>query len=72
MVHISLGNNQLNYVEYLEKKGVCGMEKNLVENFLDFLQKDKKLSDNTLQSYNRDIKLYCNYLDAHNLDMFLV
>ncbi len=45
------------------------MEKNLVENFLDFLQKDKKLSDNTLQSYNRDIKLYCNYLDAHNMDI---
>lgn len=45
------------------------MEKNLVENFLDFLQKDKKLSDNTLQSYNRDIKLYCNYLDTHDLDL---
>ena len=44
------------------------MEKNLVESFLDFLQKDKKLSDNTLQSYNRDIKLYCNYLDINNLD----
>lgn len=44
------------------------MEKVLVENFLDFLQKDKKLSDNTLQSYNRDIKLYCNYLNAHNID----
>lgn len=44
------------------------MEKKLVENFLDFLQKDKKLSDNTLQSYNRDIKLYCNYLDANNMD----
>lgn len=44
------------------------MEKNLVENFLDFLQKDKKLSDNTLQSYNRDIKLYCNYLEENNLD----
>lgn len=44
------------------------MEKVLVENFLDFLQKDKKLSDNTLESYNRDIKLYCNYLDAHNID----
>ena len=44
------------------------MEKVLVENFLDFLQKDKKLSDNTLQSYNRDIKLYCNYMDAHNID----
>lgn len=45
------------------------MENNLVESFLDFLQKDKKLSDNTLQSYNRDIKLYCNYLEAHNLDV---
>ncbi len=45
------------------------MEKNLVDNFLDFLQKDKKLSDNTLQSYNRDIKLYCNYLDAHSMDV---
>ncbi len=44
------------------------MEKRLVENFLDFLQKDKKLSDNTLQSYNRDIKLYCNYLEANGLD----
>ena len=44
------------------------MEKNLVESFLDFLQKDKKLSDNTLQSYNRDIKLYCSYLDNNNLD----
>ena len=45
------------------------MENNLVENFLEFLQNDKKLSDNTLQSYNRDIKLYCNYLDQNNMDM---
>ena len=44
------------------------MNNNLVENFLEFLQNDKKLSDNTLQSYNRDIKLYGNYLDAHHLD----
>lgn len=44
------------------------MEKKYVENFLNFLQNDKKLSDNTLQSYNRDIKLYCNYLDQNNLD----
>ena len=43
------------------------MEKKYVENFLDFLQNDKKLSDNTLQSYNRDIKLYCNYLDFGNM-----
>ncbi len=45
------------------------MDNNLVENFLDFLQKDKKLSDNTLQSYNRDIKLYGNYLKSNNMDM---
>lgn len=45
------------------------MDNNLVENFLDFLQKDKKLSENTLQSYNRDIKLYGNYLETNNLDM---
>ena len=44
------------------------MNNNLVDNFLSFLQNDKKLSDNTLQSYNRDIKLYGNYLDAHNLN----
>ncbi len=44
------------------------MNNNLVENFLDFLQNDKKLSDNTLQSYNRDIKLYGSYLDSHNLN----
>ena len=45
------------------------MENKLVENFLEFLQNDKKLSDNTLQSYNRDIKLYCNYLAENDLDM---
>ncbi|MBQ9267398.1 MAG: site-specific tyrosine recombinase XerD [Clostridia bacterium] len=44
------------------------MDNNLVENFLDFLQKDKKLSDNTLQSYNRDIKLYSNYLENNHMD----
>ncbi len=44
------------------------MNNSLVENFLDFLQNDKKLSDNTLQSYNRDIKLYGSYLDSHNLN----
>ena len=44
------------------------MNNNLVENFLEFLQNDKKLSDNTLESYNRDIKLYGNYLDSNNLD----
>ena len=44
------------------------MNNNLVENFLDFLQNDKKLSDNTLQSYNRDIKLYGSYLDSHSLN----
>lgn len=45
------------------------MNNNLVQNFLQFLQNDKKLSENTLQSYNRDIKLYGNYLDNHQLDI---
>lgn len=45
------------------------MDNNLVESFLDFLQKDKKLSDNTLQSYSRDIKLYGNYLNSHEMEM---
>ena len=45
------------------------MENKLVENFLEFLQNDKKLSDNTLQSYNRDIKLYCNYLTENDINM---
>ena len=31
------------------------MEKQ-INNFLEFLQKDKKLTDNTLQSYKRDGK----------------
>lgn len=44
------------------------MEKKYVENFLSFLQNDKKLSENTLQSYNRDIKLYCNYLEQNDID----
>ncbi len=44
------------------------MNNNLVDNFLNFLENDKKLSNNTLQSYNRDIKLYGNYLDAHNMN----
>ena len=44
------------------------MNNNLVDNFLSFLENDKKLSENTLQSYNRDIKLYGNYLDAHNMN----
>ena len=44
------------------------MNNNLVENFLEFLQNDKKLSDNTLQSYNRDIKLYGNYLDENHIE----
>ncbi len=59
-------------IKYMRKygyKGAFEMENNLVENFLDFLQKDKKLSDNTLQSYNRDIKLYCNYLDNNHMNM---
>ncbi len=43
------------------------MEKQ-INNFLEFLQKDKKLTDNTLQSYKRDISQYENYINQNNLD----
>ena len=43
------------------------MEKQ-INNFLEFLQKDKKLTENTLQSYKRDISQYENYIEKNNLD----
>ena len=43
------------------------MEKQ-INNFLEFLQKDKKLTDNTLQSYKRDISQYESYIEKNNLD----
>jgi integrase/recombinase XerD len=39
----------------------------LVQNFVDFLEKDKRLSLNTLQSYRRDIEQYFSYLHEINL-----
>lgn len=47
------------------------MEKQ-VEQFLEFLQKDKKLSDNTLQSYKRDIVQYSDYIKTNNIDYIKV
>ena len=49
-------------------KGVFEMNNNLVENFLEFLQNDKKLSDNTLQSYRRDIVQYKNYVEDNKIN----
>ncbi len=43
------------------------MEKQ-INNFLEFLQKDKKLTDNTLQSYKRDINQYQEYINKNNLN----
>ena len=43
------------------------MEKQ-INNFLEFLQKDKKLTDNTLHSYKRDISQYENYIDKNNIN----
>lgn len=43
------------------------MEKQ-INNFLEFLQKDKKLTDNTLQSYKRDINQYEDYINKKQLD----
>jgi integrase/recombinase XerD len=39
----------------------------ILENFINFLEKDKGLSVNTLQSYKRDIEQYINYLKDINL-----
>ena len=39
-----------------------------INNFLEFLQKDKKLTDNTLQSYKRDISQFENYINQNNID----
>ena len=41
---------------------------NQINNFLEFLQKDKKLTDNTLQSYKRDINQYEEYINKNNID----
>lgn len=38
-----------------------------INNFLEFLQKDKKLTENTLQSYKRDIAQYQEYIDKNNI-----
>ena len=38
-----------------------------VENFIGFLERDKRLSLNTLQSYKRDIEQYITYLTEMNL-----
>ena len=43
------------------------MEKQ-INNFLEFLQKDKKLTENTLQSYKRDINQYQEYINKNNLN----
>ncbi|MCX7749752.1 MAG: site-specific tyrosine recombinase XerD [Clostridia bacterium] len=40
----------------------------LVENFMNFLEKDKRLSLNTLQSYRRDIEQYIQYLQEIKLN----
>ena len=42
---------------------------NWINNFVVFLEKDKKLSNNTLQSYRRDIEQYVGYIDSNNIDL---
>ncbi|MBE5812614.1 MAG: site-specific tyrosine recombinase XerD [Clostridiales bacterium] len=42
---------------------------NWINNFVVFLEKDKKLSNNTLQSYRRDIEQYVNYISSNNIDL---
>lgn len=40
----------------------------LIQEYMDFLEKDKQLSLNTLQSYRRDIEQYLSYLQEINLN----
>jgi len=40
----------------------------LIQKFVNFLEKDKRLSLNTLQSYKRDIEQYISYLKGINLN----
>lgn len=39
----------------------------IIQNFINFLEKDKRLSLNTLQSYKRDVEQYTTYLRDINL-----
>src|SRR5450830_256147 len=39
----------------------------ILQNYVTFLEIDKRLSLNTLQSYRRDIEQYLNYLQEINL-----
>ena len=50
--------------------GGTSMEAN-IENFINFLEREKGLSQNTLQSYQRDINQYIIYLSEHNLKNYL-
>ena len=43
------------------------MEKQ-INNFLEFIQNDKKASDNTLQSYRRDIEQYYRYVEINKIN----
>ncbi len=43
------------------------MEKQ-INNFLQFIQNDKKASENTLQSYRRDILQYQKYIEANKIN----
>ncbi|HHV95468.1 MAG TPA: site-specific tyrosine recombinase XerD [Clostridiaceae bacterium] len=42
--------------------------KELVQQYIDYLEQVRKLADNTLQSYKRDIEQYIAYLNSINLD----
>ena len=43
------------------------MEKQ-INNFLEFIQNDKRASENTLQSYKRDITQYENYIEENRIN----
>lgn len=42
--------------------------KDKVEDFLSFLEYEKKYSENTIDSYRRDLEEFCSYIENHKID----
>lgn len=41
----------------------------VLEEYLNYIEKNKKLSKNTVASYNRDLKKYVEYLNERNINL---
>lgn len=41
----------------------------VLDEYLEYIEKNKKLSQNTIASYNRDLKKYLDYLSSREVDI---